>query len=196
MCARLADLPLEIAGEIFAAAAFQWNTSGDTLSLHRKPLAYLLVNSRIYNYLIPRLYSDLVFTDVEQLSLFSSCKKAVPILPKSICIQLSGATAERRMFVVLHETFLRCLKSSVPEHATQLKLLRLQFRFNSHRFDPNLNYLYRSLLLVEYALHNPLTLGTKRLINHLVLRSPEEFTWSGPDPDHHFSTAVSNLNQS
>ena len=148
MCAQFTDLPLEIAGHILAVAALQSNDLNGVPTLRRQPLSYLLINAQIYRYLVPFLYNELQFTSIDQVARFASCSSNLPLIPTSVDVRLPGGTADRRLFVLLHGALQRCLKSA-KRGTNVLKLQQLRFRFNSHRCDPNLSYLYHLLALVE-----------------------------------------------
>ena len=65
----------------------------------------------------------------------------------------------------------------------------LPLRLHSHSTNRHLGYIYKAFSLVKGVFPWP-SLGP---FTELHPRSPKTFVWRGPDPEHHFSTAVSAL---
>ncbi|KAL5514785.1 hypothetical protein ACEPAG_2101 [Sanghuangporus baumii] len=145
----------------------------------RQPLSLLMVNSYFHNLCLSLLHTVLRFSSIRQLDLFvRTCHKLV-FRPRVIFISLAGGTDNSRLFKLLREVFLRIADltcRSVLDSEYQynrspqgkLGFQRIQLCLNSLRFDENSDYLFRALEMTD----------------------PLEFTWTGPDPAHHFSIAI------
>ncbi|KIJ59884.1 hypothetical protein HYDPIDRAFT_32759 [Hydnomerulius pinastri MD-312] len=119
------------------------------------------------------LYTHLRFTAPSQLQLFSKsyAPKDPIVVPRSVTVDLAGAQ-ESHIFQYLHDTLRICQALSEEggrsDDAGRAQLERLCLRMNSYTSDTTMDLLSEGLLAI----------------------SVEAFEWTGPDPDHHFSTAI------
>ncbi|KAH8112241.1 hypothetical protein DFH11DRAFT_1689975 [Phellopilus nigrolimitatus] len=156
-----------------------WQIIGISLSESpRTPLSLLLVNSEFRDLCLSFLQTELRFSSIHQLEIFEQRCDSLAYLPRTLTITLPGGSADFRLFKVLHDTLQHIVHIVSQSHQgsdnakdlsnRRLRLQRLQLCLNSFTLDPDIEYLFRALNLTD----------------------PEEFTWSGPDPAHHFSTAI------
>ncbi|KAI0634001.1 hypothetical protein C8Q77DRAFT_1055648 [Trametes polyzona] len=156
---------------------------------HPAPSNVLRV-SRVFHELgQPVLHARLRFHSIQQLIRFSEDISPLACAPKSLSVSLAGGTADFEVFKHLAAALGRCRRTLVrmrsdrargraghengpPERAegeiTQVPLELLSLRLHSHTNNPHLGYVYEALSLAN----------------------PKTFVWMGPDPEHHFSTAI------
>ncbi|KAL1939073.1 hypothetical protein VTO73DRAFT_10333 [Trametes versicolor] len=125
------------------------------------------------------LHARLRFRSIHQLILFSEGSSTLACAPKTLSITLAGGSADFEVFKHLAAAFERCRKTlrsfdklrgstSGDAEITQVPLELLSLRLHSHMNNPYLGYIYEALSLAN----------------------PKTFVWMGPDPEHHFSTAI------
>ncbi|KAF9242285.1 hypothetical protein BU15DRAFT_44183 [Melanogaster broomeanus] len=158
------DLPSEILGIIFQAA----------LDNAAVPSNVLRVCQLFHHMGTECLYTHLRFTTPEQLHLFAISRAPTKphIVPRSVTVDLTGKQ-DRDVFLCLYQTLKKCewlaMKARIPDAIEDPRLKRLSLRMHSY------------------------TTGNKAielLADGLRAVSPDTFEWTGPDPDHHFSTAI------
>ncbi|GJE98721.1 hypothetical protein PsYK624_149560 [Phanerochaete sordida] len=139
------------------------------LDTHPRPSDVLCVHSCVYGPGSHVLYSRLRFTSVRQLSRFSRDHAPLPCAPQVIAVQLPGAGENLDVFRHLRGVLQRCMQRvETSEQPASLPLELLSLRLNSHTHDPHIEEIHHAL----------------------VLANPRTFVWLGPDPGHHFSTAI------
>ncbi|PPQ99318.1 hypothetical protein CVT24_009186 [Panaeolus cyanescens] len=175
-------LPTEILHEIFLGVVGYDNQKSRLLPLLQTCRVFYSVARRI-------LYYDLVFNSPGQIARFAVTHgntKGPTIYPRTITVDIS-LDLEHTTFTELYNLFSTCFKQSssstkrdkdqdgmaeeeeLPlDDKGRILLDSLSLRLNSHTFDPNLNMIYESLVLVN----------------------PRRFEWTGRDPPHHFSIAI------
>ncbi|KAH9847010.1 hypothetical protein C2E23DRAFT_533661 [Lenzites betulinus] len=128
----------------------------------------------------PLLHGRLQFRSIQQLILFSKTTSTLSCLPKELSVTLAGGSADFEVFKYLAAALERCrntlrasdkLHEDGPDNAgevTQVPLQLLSLRLHSHTNNPHLGYVYKALSIAN----------------------PKTFVWMGPDPEHHFSTAI------
>ncbi|TDL20619.1 hypothetical protein BD410DRAFT_841070 [Rickenella mellea] len=170
----LVDLPPELLLNFISLALYD----------NPHPVSVLLINPTFLTLGQTILHADLAFTTIHQIEFFSKGDAPLAIRPRSLTVTLSGGTSDFRLFGLLRDALKRCnadeshRTSKLPEarnymiggliHGGPLELDKLGFCFNTHTTDPNLPLLFDVLSRVN----------------------PKEFSWIGPDPDHHFSIAI------
>ncbi|KAI9070369.1 hypothetical protein FKP32DRAFT_1558101 [Trametes sanguinea] len=169
----LSQVPLELLQEILTYA----------LEDGRSPANVLSVNRQFLELGQPLLHARLRFRSINQLILFSQGKGDLICPPRSLSITLAGGMADFEVFKYLAAALERCRRStralkkqrhgeSSPsatlELVDQVPLELLSLRLHSHTNNPHLGYIYEALSLAN----------------------PKTFIWIGPDPEHHFSTAI------
>ncbi|KAI0752880.1 hypothetical protein C8Q80DRAFT_482968 [Daedaleopsis nitida] len=188
----LSFIPIELLQEILAFA----------LHIHPRPTAVLCVNRTFFELGQPLLHAHLRFRSITHLTLFAKSTAALVCAPRSLEIKLAGGEADFEVFKHLTGALRRCLQSirvasgssaghavsgnatNAPlhdvcaendPHATedasrgeQVPLDVLSLQLHSHSRNPHLSYIYEALSLAN----------------------PKKFIWKGPDPEHHFSTAI------
>jgi hypothetical protein len=180
---QLIDFPLEILEQVIAAS----------IPIHPCPSSVLCVSRVFYRLGMRTLHLNLRFVSSVQIALFGTSDHSLACAPRSIEVTLGGANSDFYIFDRLHTVFLRCrtvlddttnqkkpLERSVPVHLDSLSLC-----FHSHAKNTRLHCIRTAFALVKYSVFQ---LGG---IMSLLLHSPIFFSWTGPDPEHHFSTAVS-----
>ncbi|EMD37108.1 hypothetical protein CERSUDRAFT_155594 [Gelatoporia subvermispora B] len=148
-----------------------------TLALHNNPQPTdLLCVNKVFLQLGQRvLHTHIYFSNTPQLTCFGEQTTPLVCCPKTVSVSLAGGAATFDVFVHLGAVLRRCLAfwrntdDDLVEAKLPLDLLSLCL--HSHARNPNLPHIYEALSLAD----------------------PKTFTWMGPDPDHHFSTAVSLL---
>ncbi|KAI0694101.1 hypothetical protein BC835DRAFT_1031004 [Cytidiella melzeri] len=159
---QLADLPTEILDTILEIA----------LNLHSLPAHVLCVNSTFRDIGYRILYTRLHFSTIRQLYQFSRKSNLVPHSPREVTVALAGGIADFNSFHFLSDALRKCLadryKLNEDPSASSLPLDSLRLCLHSHVSNP---YLYQ-------------------IYNALTAANPKTFTWTGPDPGHHFSTAI------
>ncbi|KAI1790081.1 hypothetical protein LXA43DRAFT_530627 [Ganoderma leucocontextum] len=170
----LAVMPIELLQEILAFA----------LRGHRRPAELLCVNKTFLKLGQPILHAHLEFCSIGQLILFSEGTTRLACAPRTLAIALAGGSADFEIFKHMAAALRRCLNSTMASRGdvgghdfgansscldgTKLSLGLLSLRLHSHSGNPHLSYVYEAL----------------------ALANPKTFVWRGPDPDHHFSTAI------
>ncbi|KAH7882900.1 hypothetical protein F5I97DRAFT_146666 [Phlebopus sp. FC_14] len=159
----LTDLPDEVLLHIVALAL-----NGATV-----PSDILRVCRLLHDIGLECLYTNLRFSASTQLYLFSlSPTPALPVAPRSITVDLAGKHAEFHLFGYLRDAFLKCRQQCAAagklDQSGRVPLRFLCLRMHSYSKDTMLQLFEEALGAI----------------------SPEAFEWTGPDPDHHFSTAI------
>ncbi|KAF8895904.1 hypothetical protein CPB84DRAFT_1782161 [Gymnopilus junonius] len=159
-------LPPEILHEILSYSLLN-------VQIRPTPTA-LLTTCSLFRDISTRItYTDLQFTTRYQLSSFIATysNRPVPYAPRSIEIGITSDSSNL-LFSDIFALFSQCFSSPdddvAKDESGRLSLESLQLRTNSHAFDPQIDMIYLSLCLVN----------------------PTRFTWTGPDPPHHFSIAI------
>ncbi|KAF8128878.1 hypothetical protein EV363DRAFT_1170033, partial [Boletus edulis] len=119
------------------------------------------------------LYTHLKFTSAHQLRQFGHSEgPSPPIGPRSLAVDLAGR-AQRGVLRDLCDALIKCRQlASVAEGSEtsrDMRLKRVRLRMYSYASD---------LEAVDV------------LQQGLQAISPDTFEWTGPDPEHHFSTAI------
>ncbi|KAI0768284.1 hypothetical protein BD413DRAFT_479577 [Trametes elegans] len=169
---KFARVPVELLQEFLAYALETSPAPADLLSVSR---TFLELGQ-------PLLHARLRFRSINSLILFSQGAAPLVCAPKSLSVTLAGGSADYEVFTYLAAALKRCRRSlqadetrqegpggtGEPEEATQVPLELLSLRLHSHINNPHLACVYEALSLAN----------------------PKTFVWMGPDPDHHFSTAI------
>ncbi|RDX41875.1 hypothetical protein OH76DRAFT_1449137 [Lentinus brumalis] len=148
------------------------------------PCKILCVNRRFFELGQSLLHGRLHFYSINQLSLFAAGSAPLACAPRSVAIVLAGGSGDFEVFRHLMGVLKRCqhsrriasgeVKESPEAHSfsdsesAQVSLDSLSLRLHSHSSNPHLGYIYEALSLAN----------------------PKTFVWRGPDPEHHFSTAI------
>ncbi|KAI0922983.1 hypothetical protein AcW1_002512 [Taiwanofungus camphoratus] len=161
MC--LSRIPVELLSEILFLALHEHPCPSHVLRVDK---SFLQFGQRI-------LHSQLHFRTIRQLVLFLDQVAPLACPPKSITIDLAGGAADFDVFFHLAVAMRRCrcnVVGSCSEQPVQapLPIELLSLRLHSHARSQKLEYIYEALKLVN----------------------PKTFIWLGPDPAHHFSTAI------
>ncbi|KAI0824533.1 hypothetical protein BC628DRAFT_1410930 [Trametes gibbosa] len=165
-------LPVELLQQVLAFS----------LADHPIPSDVLCVSHAFLELGQPFLHARLQFQSIHQLILFSQTTSPLSCVPKALSVTLAGGSADFEVFKHLAAALERCRNtlrasdkirenSNRRGHAgevTQVPLELLSLRLHSHTNNPHLGYVYEAL-----SIANPTT-----------------FVWMGPDPEHHFSTAI------
>ncbi|KAH9941529.1 hypothetical protein B0H21DRAFT_752328 [Amylocystis lapponica] len=159
----ICDLPVELLLEILSLALDKHSSPTDVLCVNK---AFAQLSQRI-------LHAELHFQSIRQLILFGEQTTELACAPKTVSVTLAGGTANFNVFLHLAAALRRCGGKPIAtdrgaEQTAQVSLEQLTLCLHSHTRNPNLQYIYEALSLA----------------------SPRSFTWTGPDPDHHFSTAI------
>ncbi|OJA16532.1 hypothetical protein AZE42_00651 [Rhizopogon vesiculosus] len=160
MHATLDNLPPEI---LFLIIAF-------TLSGELVPSNILCVNRQFHYTGVEWLYRNLRFGSQEQLRLFAQTSENAGVVPRSVTVNLAGKYATSDIWQYLCEALSGCRDHvERPELGQKQVLLEiLCLRLHSYARDS-------SFQVFEEA---------------LSVTNPRVFRWTGPDPEHHFSTAI------
>ncbi|KAL1747860.1 hypothetical protein HDZ31DRAFT_30971 [Schizophyllum fasciatum] len=159
----LTDLPPELLLQIIEACRL---TGGSLVSL-------MLTTKSLHDLGCRILHARLRFTSNAQLVHFMSLNHdfhlACPI--QSIEIDLPGGASGRGLFLLIRNCLEQCQRMA-QEHAQldedgRILIDSLCFCLNSHAYD-----------------------AYRHLENAIKLVNPLSFVWTGPDPPHHFSTAI------
>ncbi|KAF8839703.1 hypothetical protein BDN67DRAFT_969646 [Paxillus ammoniavirescens] len=121
------------------------------------------------------LYTHLRFTAPKQLQLFAMTRapETPLIVPRSVTVDLTGKQ-DFYVFRCLHDAFIKCKWLADEALARReggdgdARMKRISLRMHSYARDTEVELLAEGLCAV----------------------SPDAFEWTGPDPDHHFSTAI------
>lgn len=156
------DLPVELVADILELA----------LESHPTPCEVLTVNSVFHNIGQQIIYTRLNFHSTQQLSLFATPNDPPLYSPRTIDLKLSGGAADFEVFRLLEKVLRRCggrqPEDSETDERVQVSLELLSLCLHSHTTDPHLRWVFHALSLTN----------------------PRSFSWTGPDPEHHFSTAI------
>ncbi|KAG2130127.1 hypothetical protein BD769DRAFT_651582 [Suillus cothurnatus] len=160
MHVTLGDLPPEI---LFLIIAY-------TLSGGSVPSNILCVNHQFRNAGVEWLYRNLCFRSPEQLRLFAQTSENTGVVLRSVTVDLTGKFTRSDVWQHLREALCRCRdrtkKLGLGQKQIQLEALCL--RLHSYSRDTS-HHVFEEALSVA---------------------NPRIFRWTGPDPDHHFSTAI------
>ncbi|TRM57920.1 hypothetical protein BD626DRAFT_513322 [Schizophyllum amplum] len=156
----LTDLPPELLIDIIEYSILGNNNTAALLRIH----------STISAPARHIIHSRLRFTSVTQLARFAHVPGNIELscAPQSIILDLAGG-ASRQVFQLLRCCFLRCTAMRHAQRGADGRLLldSIRLRLHSHTFDKH-----------------------KNVFDALTLVDPCTFVWTGPDPPHHFSTAI------
>ncbi|KAF8579959.1 hypothetical protein K439DRAFT_339820 [Ramaria rubella] len=159
----LLPLPPELFEEILRFA----------LSAHPAPHAIPRVNSSWAAFSLPLLHANISLTSIQQLHLFSTAQGVLCCAAggREVEVRLPGGTEGTGLWAMISRALARCHGHGAADSNSKtccrgVRVLRLCL--NSHLNDPNAHLISEALCRV----------------------SPEVFAWRGPDPDHHFSTAI------
>ncbi|KZT63173.1 hypothetical protein DAEQUDRAFT_185033 [Daedalea quercina L-15889] len=163
----LVDLPLELLIDVLKY----------TLYDHPNPADVLCVTRTFHTIGLRVLHANLCFRTVHQLALFSALQELngrfkLVCAPKTLSISLPGGTASSDVFSMLANV-LRCCRAALDEPGA---------RKDAGRGLP--------LDVLELCLHSHMRTDVQLIYDALSLADPQTFIWTGPDPPHHFSTAI------
>lgn len=160
MHATLDDLPPEILLLIVA----------HTLSSGSVPSNILCVSHQFRNAGVEWLYRNLCFRSSEQLRLFAQTGGNVGVVLRSVTVDLTGKFARSDVWQHLREALRRCRdrNEKLGLGQKQIPLEVLCLKLHSYSQDTS-HHVFEEALSVA---------------------NPRVFRWTGPDPDHHFSTAI------
>lgn len=130
------------------------------------PSNILCVNHQFRNAGVEWLYRNLRFHSPEQLKLFAQTGENAGVVPRSVTVDLTGKYARADVWQYLREALCRCYKPGLGQKQVLLEILCL--KLHSYSQDTS-HHLFEEALSVA---------------------NPRIFRWTGPDPDHHFSTAI------
>ncbi|KAK0469075.1 uncharacterized protein EV420DRAFT_7049 [Desarmillaria tabescens] len=155
------SLPVEVLTDILTYA----------LAIHPIP-SNILCTQSLFRYIgLQILHQDLCFRSSLQLQRFTSClcTSSLACAPLTLTLDIAGGASES-VFPTLDSVFTQisldpaCRKD--PQGRVMLNGLHLIL--HSHMRDENLHMVYVALSKAN----------------------PTKFVWTGPDPPHHFSTAI------
>ncbi|KAI0795557.1 hypothetical protein C8Q75DRAFT_456470 [Abortiporus biennis] len=166
----LSNLPFELLTDILTFALSDPRVT---------PIPIFLTNHLFYNIARECIYTHLYFTSTRSLRHFIDTLKSHSLelpRPRTITLKFSGGAADFEVFILLAWVFRRYASGAMEgldtntgsEAPLSLDLDLLNLCLNSHARNPHLRYVYEALSLVN----------------------PRTFIWTGPDPEHHFSTAI------
>lgn len=161
MHVTLDDLPPEILLIIIA-----YTLSGESI-----PSNILRVNRQFRNAGVEWLYRNLCFRSPEQLRLFAQTGENAGVVLRSMTVDLTGKSARSDVWLHLREALWRCRNHAEKPGLEQEQILLevLCLRLHSYSRDASHHHVFEEALSVA---------------------NPRVFRWTGPDPDHHFSTAI------
>ncbi|KAG1807497.1 uncharacterized protein BJ212DRAFT_749570 [Suillus subaureus] len=160
MHVTLGDLPPEILLLIIAY----------TLASGSIPSNILCVNHQFRSAGVEWLYRNLCFRSSEQLRLFAQTGDNAGVVLRSVTVDLTGKFARSDVWQHLREALCRCRDRTEKLGLGQKQILleALCLRLHSYARDTS-HHVFEEALSVA---------------------NPRVFRWTGPDPDHHFSTAI------
>ncbi|KAF8153024.1 hypothetical protein B0H34DRAFT_662398 [Crassisporium funariophilum] len=177
-------LPLEILHDIISFS----------LGSLTSPAALLTASSVLHNVTQRVLYGQLYFKSRPQLLAFISTfsLRPVPCSPRSVELHITGDGSH--VFLDLFALFGRCLagdstKDAERDEKGRLCLDLMLLHVNSYAFYHIPEMIYTGLSLIKQVV-NCLQSNVLYPLNQVYICSPRRFIWTGPDPPHHFSTAV------
>ncbi|KAF8523024.1 hypothetical protein JB92DRAFT_2885894 [Gautieria morchelliformis] len=157
----LPSLPSELLEEILRFA----------IDVHPARHAIPRVNSTWANVSLPIIHSRISFSSAQQLHLFSTAPGELCCAPRGreVEVLLSGGTQGIGVWALIYNALLKCQRNAVVPSKLYCRGVRvLRLCLNTHVNDRNVHLIGDALCQVN----------------------PEIFVWTGPDPDHHFSTAI------
>ncbi|KAK0451829.1 hypothetical protein EV421DRAFT_1065670 [Armillaria borealis] len=155
------SLPVEVLTEILTYA----------LAVHPIPADILRAQS-LFRYIgLQILHQDLYFRSSLQLHRFISCLRtsSLACAPLTLTLDIAGG-ASQSIFPSLNSVFTQISLDAACRKDTQGRVMlnELHLILHSHMRDENLHMIYVALSKAN----------------------PTKFVWTGPDPPHHFSTAI------
>ncbi|PBK63246.1 hypothetical protein ARMSODRAFT_1024268 [Armillaria solidipes] len=155
------SLPVEVLTEILTYA----------LAVHPIPADILCAQS-LFRYIgLQILHQDLCFRSSLQLHRFISCLRtsSLACAPLTLTLDIAGGASES-VFPSLDSVFTQISLDAACRKDTQGRVMLngLHLILHSHMRDENLHMVYVALSKAN----------------------PTKFIWTGPDPPHHFSTAI------
>ncbi|PCH37553.1 hypothetical protein WOLCODRAFT_140923 [Wolfiporia cocos MD-104 SS10] len=149
---------------------------------HPRPSDVLCVDKSFRDLGTRAMHTHLRFRTMRQLILFSEQRTPLVCPPKTLVVLLSGGTPAFDVFLHLAAALRRC-KRVAPSSSTSPTLSEHSLY---HTASEPLDLDLLSLCLHSHA-RNP---NLQHIHDALVLANPRNFMWTGPDPSHHFSTAI------
>ncbi|KAF8512730.1 hypothetical protein BU17DRAFT_53891 [Hysterangium stoloniferum] len=161
-----------------------------SLSIHPIPSSIARVSSTWAEIALPLLHERIHLTSLDRLRLFATHSRSKSnsgadvdgehVRPlrcsargREVEIRLPGGTPSHGMWAMIQRALARCqydaraLASNCKTRCCR-GVRELRLCLHSHMNDPNLSLVYPALSQIN----------------------PQVFTWKGPDPEHHFSTAI------
>ncbi|KAK0220917.1 hypothetical protein EDD85DRAFT_266769 [Armillaria nabsnona] len=155
------SLPVEVLTEILTYA----------LAVHPIPADILCAQSLFRDIGLQILHQNLCFRSSLQLHRFISCLRtsSLACAPQTLTLDIAGGASES-VFPSLDSVFTQISLDAACRKDThgRVMLNGLHLILHSHMRDENLHMVYVALSKAN----------------------PTKFVWTGPDPPHHFSTAI------
>lgn len=169
------SLPVEVLTEILTYA----------LAVHPIPADILCAQSLFRDIGLQILHQNLCFRSSLQLHRFISCP-SLACAPLTLTLDIAGGASES-VFPSLDSVFTQISLDAAcrKDIHGRVMLNGLHLILHSHMRDENLHMVYVALSKAKYVLCLLLC-----LVSRTHFSSPTKFVWTGPDPPHHFSTAV------
>ncbi|KAH9915754.1 uncharacterized protein B0H18DRAFT_1040308 [Fomitopsis serialis] len=163
----LLGLPSELCIDILSYALYEHPNPSDVLCI--TPVFFTL-GTRI-------LHTNLRFRAVRQLALFGAAQEVsgtykLACAPRTLSVILPGGTASSDVFLCLAGALRRC-RAALDN--------RNEGKSSGDRVP---------LDTLQLCLHSHMRTNVQHIYDALVLADPRTFIWMGPDPPHHFSTAI------
>ncbi|KAK0194462.1 hypothetical protein F5146DRAFT_1102010 [Armillaria mellea] len=172
------SLPVELVTEILTYA----------FPVHPIPADILCAHSLFKHIGLQILHQDLYFRSSLQLHRFISCLRtsSLACAPLTLTLDIAGGASES-VFLSLDSVFIQIFLDAACRKDAQGRVMLngLHLILHSHMRDENLHMVYVALSKAKYVIY--LLLCFVLRTHFLALRNS---VWTGPDPPHHFSTAI------
>lgn len=174
-----------------------------TLYGHSNPANVLCVAQLFSTVRLRILHANIRLQTVRQLAQFSTLQEStgdslrLACTPKTLSLSIAGGSASPDVFLLLAKALHRCkaaldelslaVDESHPDRDGRVPPDILHLCLHSH-MRINVQHIYDALILAESVCYGPVVVCDGKLT---ITISPRTFIWTGPDPPHHFSIAVS-----
>ncbi|KAI0729465.1 hypothetical protein C8Q72DRAFT_777841 [Fomitopsis betulina] len=150
---------------------------------HSNPANVLCVAQLFSTVRLRILHANIRLQTVRQLAQFSTPQEStgdslrLACAPKTLSLSIPGGSASPDVFLLLAKALHRC-KAALDELSLAVD--------ESHpdrdgRVPPDILHL---------CLHSHMRINVQHIYDALILADPRTFIWTGPDPPHHFSIAI------
>ncbi|TFY61728.1 hypothetical protein EVG20_g6955 [Dentipellis fragilis] len=160
-----------------------------SLGVHPSPSHILVLNKYVNGFATDILYNALRFTSVRSLLVFNLHPTR---LPRTVTVELAGGEVGRGAFGAMNFIFTRLASlARSPESPGSQTLVHNVDQTCDSDLGSGLDLAVLPLDALRLRMHSTANSAVDDTEIHALRHvNPQRFTWTGPDPAHHFSTAI------